>query len=125
MAHAYTSGLDHHFGITQRLHIFPVNAQTERSTDVRSLQPSQPAYRARVQLMTCHTACRPTQTFSSLVREAGRKPVSCFPGMNLEVKARRIPTPLPNLLFRRKYSDEPKRHHFPEVRNRKHFVHGR
>ena len=122
MAHAYTFGLDHYFRITQRLHIFPVDAQTERPTDVRSVKSSQPAYRARVRLMTCYTACCPTQIFSSLVREAGRKPVPCFPGMNVEVNSCRIPTPLPNLLFRRKYSDQPKRHHSSEVRNTKHFV---
>ena len=67
MAHAYTSGLDHHVGITQRLHIFPVDAQTERTTDVRSVKSSEPAYRARVQPIACGTARRPTQPFSSLV----------------------------------------------------------
>src|SRR6266853_2299607 len=37
--------------------------------------------------------------------------------MSLEPKLFRVPTPLPDLLFRRKYSNKPKWHHSFEVRN--------
>src|SRR5208337_4024607 len=77
MAHPYASGAEHNFGITQSLHIFPVDAQTERprSTCVRSLKSSQPAHGTGVRFMARHEACCPTQAFGSLVREARRKPV--------------------------------------------------
>jgi hypothetical protein len=69
MAHPYASGAEHNFGITQRLHIFPVDAKTERprSTGVRSLKSSQPAHGTGVRFMACHATYRPTQAFGSLV----------------------------------------------------------
>src|SRR6266699_2032994 len=40
-----------------------------------------------------------------------------LPHVSLEPKLFRVPTPLPDLLFRRKYSNKPKWHHSFEVRN--------
>src|SRR6266700_3723109 len=119
MAHSDTSGGDYSFGITERLHIFPVDAQAERprSTCMRCVKSPQPGHRAGVRFMVCRATCHPAQALCPFVRETRGEPVPRLPHMNLGLKLSRVPTPLPDLLFRRKYSNKPKWHHSFEVRN--------
>src|SRR5712691_13539476 len=124
MPNLYVSRRDHDLAITQRLHVLSVDAHTKWpwAAPVRRVKSSQPGHRTGVRFVLSVPAYSSTQVLGLIVRKTRRKPVSQFPHMSLEPKLFRVPTPLPNLLFRRKYSNKPKRHHSFEVRNTEHLT---